>query len=74
MLPLKKLAKTTGYIHGANTPIGIYFKEKLPIYLDDSMKGNEEIAVSSGELGRSVFLNPEDLARFCHAPFVDLKE
>ena len=74
MLPLKKLAKTTGYVHGANTPIGIYFKEKFPIYLDDSMQGNPEIGVSSGEVGRSIFLNPEDLAKFCHAPFIDLKE
>lgn len=74
MLPLKKLRKTTGYVHGANTPIGIYFKEKFPIYLDDSMQKETEIGVSSGEVGRSVFIDPKDLARFCHAPFIDLKE
>lgn len=74
MLPLKKLRKTTGYVHGANTPIGIYFKEKLPIYLDDSMKGQKEVGVSSGQVGRSVLLSPADLARFCHATVVDLKE
>ena len=45
MLPLKKLAKTTSYVHGANTPIGIYFKENIPIYLDDSMHGNNEIGI-----------------------------
>lgn len=74
MLPLKKLRHTTGYVHGANTPIGIYFKEKLPIYLDNSMQGQKEVGVSSGELGRSVLLNPVDLAKFCHATVVDLKE
>lgn len=74
MLPLKKLQKTTGYVHGANTPIGIYFNHHFPIYLDDSMNGEEEIAVSSGEVGRSIFLNPKDLADFCHATVTDLKE
>ncbi|RVU70219.1 MULTISPECIES: aminoacyl-tRNA deacylase [Lactobacillus] len=74
MLPLKKLQKTTGYVHGANTPIGIYFNHHFPIYLDNSMKDEAEIAVSSGEVGRSVFLNPQDLAAFCHADFEDLLE
>ncbi|KRK08514.1 transcriptional regulator [Lactobacillus pasteurii DSM 23907 = CRBIP 24.76] len=74
MLPLKDLQKTTGYVHGANTPIGIYFNHHFPIYLDEGMQAEAEIGVSSGEVGRSVFLNPEDLARFCHADFVDLKE
>ncbi|ARD06699.1 MULTISPECIES: aminoacyl-tRNA deacylase [Lactobacillus] len=74
MLPLKKLQKTTGYVHGANTPIGIYFNHHLPIFLDDSMNDEEEVAVSSGEVGRSVWLNPKDLAAFCHAKVTDLKE
>lgn len=74
MLPLKKLQKTTGYVHGANTPIGIWFNHHLPIYLDDSMNGQNEVAVSSGEVGRSVWLNPKDLSDFCHAKITDLKE
>lgn len=74
MLPLKKLQKTTGYVHGANTPIGIWFNHHLPIYLDNSMNGQKEIACSSGEVGRSVWLNPKDLADFCQATITDLKE
>ena len=74
MLPLKKLQKTTGYVHGANTPIGIWFNHHLPIYLDDSMNGKDEIAVSSGEVGRSIWVNPQDLAAFCHAAISALKE
>lgn len=74
MLPLKKLAKTTGYVHGANTPIGIYHTHHFPIYLDNSMKEQEEIGVSSGKLGCSVFLNPEDLAKVTSAKFADLLE
>lgn len=74
MLPLKDLEKTTGYVHGANTPIGIHFNVHLPIYLDESMKQQTEIAVSSGKVGRSVILNPLDLAQVCEAQFVDLTE
>ncbi|GFZ27067.1 Cys-tRNA(Pro) deacylase [Lactobacillus corticis] len=74
MLPLKELEKTTGYVHGANTPIGIWHSHKFPIYLDESMKDQAEIGVSSGKVGRSVFLNPQDLARVCHGKFVDILE
>ena len=38
------------------------------------MKEQEEIGVSSGKLGRSVFLNPEDLAKVTSAKFADLLE
>ena len=31
-LPLKNLLKTTGYVHGANTPVGIYEKHHYPIH------------------------------------------
>ena len=74
LLPLKKLVPTTGYVHGANTPIGIYEKYHFPIYLDEAMKKYERIAVSSGELGRSVELNPLDLHKITEATFVDLLE
>ncbi|RMC24376.1 MULTISPECIES: Cys-tRNA(Pro) deacylase [unclassified Lactobacillus] len=74
LLPLKNLEKTTGYVHGANTPIGIYFKHHFPIYLDEKMKAEEEIAVSSGKVGRSVFLKPSDLQKITHGIFCDLLE
>lgn len=74
MLPLKDLEKTTGYAHGANTPIGIYFKHHFPIFLDKSMSKESEIAISSGKIGRSVFLKPQDLQKITHAKFCDLLE
>ena len=74
MIPLKKLEKTTGYVHGANTPIGIHFTHHYPIYLDDSMKNEKEIGVSSGKVGRSVFLAPSDLQKITDAKFGDLLE
>lgn len=74
MIPLKKLEKTTGYVHGANTPIGIHFTHHYPIYLDDSMKNEKEIGISSGKVGRSVFLAPSDLQKITEAKFGDLLE
>ncbi|WEV70221.1 Cys-tRNA(Pro) deacylase [Lactobacillus sp. ESL0785] len=74
MLPLKDLEKTTGYVHGANTPIGIYFKHHFPIYLDAGMQQENEIGVSSGKVGRSVFLKPADLQKVSHGTFCDLLE
>lgn len=72
LIPLKDLEKTTGYVHGANTPIGIYFNHHFPIYLDHSMENETEIAVSSGKVGRSIFLKPNDLQKVTNAKFCDL--
>ncbi|MDF7668271.1 MULTISPECIES: Cys-tRNA(Pro) deacylase [unclassified Lactobacillus] len=74
MLPLKDLEKTTGYVHGANTPIGIYFKHHFPIYLDSGMNNEEKVGVSSGKVGRSVFLSPDDLQQVTNGVFCDLLE
>lgn len=74
MVPLKDLLKTTGYEHGANTPVGIYEKFKYPIYIDQSALETATIYVSSGKIGRSIKINATDLANLVHAPFVDLKQ
>ena len=57
-----------------NTPIGIYQKHHFPIYLDSSMKEHDQIAVSSGEVGRSIMINPDDLQKVTDDTFVDLLE
>ena len=74
MVPLKDLLKITGYEHGANTPVGIWEKFHYPIYIDQEAKEMGEIIVSSGQIGRSVKLNAEDLANLVHADFIDLEE
>lgn len=74
MVPLKNLLKTTGYVHGANTPVGIWEKYKYPIFIDNDAKNSETIFVSSGQIGRSVELNAEDLAKLVHAEFADLQQ
>ena len=74
MIPQKDLEKTTGYIHGANNPIGIHQKHHFPIFIDQSALERENIIVSAGEIGRSVQINAKDLATFVDASFADLQE
>lgn len=72
MVPLKDLLKTTGYVHGANTPVGIYEKFHYPIYIDNEAKRQGQILVSSGQVGRSVELDANDLVNLVHGHFVDI--
>ena len=74
MIPQKELEKTTGYIHGANNPVGIRQKHHFPIYIDHSALTRETIIVSAGELGHSIEINAKELANFVEATFADIKE
>ena len=74
MIPQKDLEKTTGYIHGANNPVGIRQKHSFPIFIDQTALSRESIIVSAGEVGRSIQINAQDLADFIQATFADLKE
>lgn len=74
MIPQKDLQKTTGYVHGANNPIGIRQKHSFPIYIDDTALEMENIIVSSGEIGRSIAINSQTLANFVQATFTNIKE
>ena len=74
MIPQKDLEKTTGYIHGANNPVGIRQKHSFPIFIDQTALSRETIIVSAGEVGRSIQIKAQDLADFIQAQFADLKE
>lgn len=74
MVPLKDLIKTTGYEHGANTPIGIYETHHYPIYIDHQAEIDQTIVVSSGKIGRSISLRTNDLARIVKGVFADISE
>lgn len=71
MIPLKDLAAITTFEHGANTPVGIYEKKGYPIYFDCSAQQQGEIIISSGQIGRSVLVNAEAVAKLVHASFAD---
>lgn len=74
MIPQKDLQKTTGYIHGANNPVGIRQKHNYPIFIDSSAIEKKEMIVSAGEVGRSLKIDSQLLAEFVKAEFADIKE
>lgn len=72
MIPLKDLEKTTGYIHGANTPIGIHETHSYPIFIADLAQKKKKIIVSAGKVGRSVGISPLDLEKLVQGTFADI--
>ncbi|WP_161980054.1 aminoacyl-tRNA deacylase [Streptococcus sp. S784/96/1] len=74
MIPQKDLQKTTGYVHGANNPVGIRQKHHFPIYIDQVALEMGKMIVSAGEIGRSIQIESQVLADFVGASFVDIKE
>ena len=74
MIPQKDLQKTTGYIHGANNPVGIWQNKKFPIFIDSIALEHDFIVCSAGEVGRSIKIAPKVLADFVHAQFVEIRE
>ncbi|MBS8055934.1 aminoacyl-tRNA deacylase [Streptococcus suis] len=74
MIPQKDLEKTTGYVHGANNPVGIRQKHNFPIYIDQSALELGHLIVSAGEIGRSIKIDSQALADFVKADFADLIE
>lgn len=74
MIPQKDLEKTTGYIHGANNPVGIRQKHNYPIFIDQTALNLDQMIVSAGEVGHSIIVAPQDLASFLKADFADILE
>lgn len=74
MIPQKDLEKTTGYVHGANNPVGIRQKHTFPIYIDESALALGKMIVSAGEIGRSIRIDSQALADFVRAEFADIVE
>ncbi|MBJ8349174.1 aminoacyl-tRNA deacylase [Streptococcus zalophi] len=74
MIPQKELQATTGYVHGANNPIGIRQRHDYPIYIDQLSLSYGDIIVSAGEIGHSIKINSQKLADFVDARFADLIE
>lgn len=74
MIPQKDLQKTTGYIHGANNPVGIRQKHAFPIFIDQRALELGQMIVSAGEVGRSIRIDSHALADFVGATFADLIE
>lgn len=74
MVPLKELIATTGYEHGANSPVAIHQTHGYPIYFATEAQNEPTILVSAGKLGRSVKVDPRELVQFLGATFADIAE
>ena len=70
MVAVKELLGLTGYIRGGCSPVGM--KKKYPTYMDETCILYNEIAVSAGERGHQMILDPEKLANLVGAQMVDI--
>ena len=70
LIAVKELLPLTGYIRGGCSPVGM--KKKFPTYLDETCILWEEIAVSAGERGHQLILNPEALAQLVSGTLADI--
>ncbi|MGN0172081.1 MAG: Cys-tRNA(Pro) deacylase [Acutalibacteraceae bacterium] len=70
MIPVKDILKTTGYIRGGCSPIGM--KKRYKTVIDLSAKPLETMIFSAGKIGYQVELTPADAARITDAVFADI--
>lgn len=69
MLPMKNLEKTTGYIRGGCSPIGM--TKLFPTYVATAAKLQQTIIVSAGKRGMQMELGPSDLIRVTNGVYAD---
>ena len=70
MIAMKELLPLTGYIRGGCSPIGM--KKKYPTYIDETCLLCERIAVSGGQRGVQLVIEPEALIRYTDAVVCDV--
>ncbi len=56
MIQVKELQGLTGYVRGGCSPIGM--KKALPTFIDESALAQDEVAVSAGQRGMQMLLDP----------------
>ena len=70
LIAVKELLPLTGYIRGGCSPVGM--KKRYPTFVDETCILWEEIAVSAGERGHQLIVNPESLAQLVGAEMTDI--
>lgn len=70
MLHVKDLLKTTGYIRGGCSPVGM--KKQFPTVIDETAVLFYKIFVSGGQRGLMLGINPNELAGYINARFLDI--
>src|SRR3954447_23473092 len=64
-VPLKEVEPLTGYIRGGVTALAC--KKPYPVYVDETARRFEVIAISAGQRGLQVLIAPEDYLRVTDA-------
>ena len=70
LIHVKELLALTGYIRGGCSPVGM--KKKYPTYFDETAELYDTIAISAGERGHQMEVEPMALAELVEAQLVDL--
>ena len=70
MLHVKDLLKTTGYIRGCCSPVGM--KKQFPTVIDETACLFDKIYVSAGVRGMMLGVEPQTLADFVNARLADV--
>jgi Cys-tRNA(Pro)/Cys-tRNA(Cys) deacylase len=69
LIKMDRLQKTTGYIRGGCSPLGM--KKQFVTFIEEVAQIEEFIYVSAGQRGIQLKLRPEDLAKATNATFAD---
>ena len=70
MLNIKNLEKTTGYIRGGCSPVGM--KKLFPTYIAADAEALDTIVVSAGKRGMQMELTPDELIRITEGTYADV--
>ena len=70
IIPVKELLSLTGYVRGGCSPVGM--KKKYPTYFDCSCQFHREIAISAGERGHQMIIEPIKLVNLTGALLAEL--
>ncbi len=65
MVHLKEVLPLTGYIRGGCSPLGA--KKDYPVFIDESCRSFDHIAISAGMRGMQIMAAPEDIIRATRA-------
>ncbi|MBF1092687.1 MAG: Cys-tRNA(Pro) deacylase, partial [Solobacterium sp.] len=72
MLPQKELLKTTGYVHGGCSPIGM--KKLFVTVYDEAIVLFDTILVSGGKVGTQVEIAPDDIIKITEGKVAGLTQ
>lgn len=70
MLHMKDLEKTTGYVRGGTSPVGM--KKQLPTFIASNAESMETIIISAGKRGMQMELKPADLIAITSGHYADI--